>query len=49
MNKQAYRTPLLLTLALALFFNACNKTEDYSNIVYKNYLTYEIDRAGNHS
>lgn len=47
MNKLAFYPILLPALVLVLFFNACNKSEDYSFIVYKNYLTYEIDRAEN--
>ncbi|MFO7671647.1 MAG: hypothetical protein R6W31_18455 [Bacteroidales bacterium] len=46
MNKLSYITILFLFVGLAIF-NACNKTEDYSHIVYKNYLTYEINRAEN--
>lgn len=45
MNKLAFHTILLLILPL--LFNACDRSEDYSSIVYKNYLTYEIDRAEN--
>lgn len=46
MNKPSYITLLFLALGSVLTYNACNKTEDYSNIIYKNYLTYEINRAG---
>lgn len=44
-NKLAYTAMLLLAMASLLSFNACTKTEDYSDIVYKNYLNYEINRA----
>ena len=47
MNKLAYTSILFLYLASFLSFNACNKSEDYSHIVYKNYLSYEINRAEN--
>ncbi len=47
MNKLAYTTILFLAMASLLSFNACTKTEDYSHIVYKNYLSYEINRAEN--
>ncbi len=39
MNKLAYTKILLLAIATAISFNACNKTEDYSDLVYKNYLS----------
>lgn len=47
MNKLNYTAILFLVLASSIFFNACTKPEDYSHIVYKNYLTYEINRADN--
>ena len=45
MNKPSYITLLFLTLGSGLTFNACDKSEDYSHIIYKNYLSYEINRA----
>ena len=45
MNKPSYITLLFLILASVLTFNACDKSEDYSHIIYKNYLSYEINRA----
>ncbi len=45
MNKPSYTLLLFLALASVHTFNACDKSEDYSHIIYKNYLSYEINRA----
>jgi len=45
MNKLNYTAILFLAIASSIAFTACTKSEDYSHIVYKNYLSYEIDRA----
>ncbi len=45
MKKIRFLIILILTLAYAGLFNACNSEDDYSNIVYKNYLSYEIKSA----
>lgn len=47
MKKLKFTPILLFTIAWALLITSCDKTEDYSDIVYKNYLSYEINRAGN--
>ncbi len=36
---------LIISVGLFLSFQACEKKQDYSNIVFKNYLGYEINRA----
>ena len=38
---------LILILTIFAFSGSCEKVEDYSHIVYKNYLSYEIRRATN--
>jgi len=47
MNTKNNTTLLLIALMVIFTFNACEEKEDYSHIVFKNYLTYEINRAAN--
>jgi len=44
-NKNYIR--LLIVLILSSMMISCEEKEDYSHIIFKNYLTYEINRAGN--
>lgn len=47
MIKKLYNTRLLIALMLSTILLSCEEKEDYSHIVYRNYLSYEINRAGN--
>lgn len=45
MKKIRFFIILIMTLGISGLFNACSSEDDYSNIVFKNYLSYEIKRA----
>lgn len=47
MRKIRYIAILLVLTGMAILYNSCEKEEDYSHLIYKNYLTYEINRATN--
>jgi len=36
---------LILFTGLVIILDSCEKKEDYSHLIYKNYLTYEIERV----
>ena len=45
MKNRQYSTVLILFLGITLIWISCEKKEDYSHIVFSNYLSYEISRA----
>ncbi|MEE9463876.1 MAG: hypothetical protein V3V53_18720, partial [Bacteroidales bacterium] len=45
MRKLSCISILLLLLSPVILLNSCEKKEDYSHIIYKNYLTWEINSA----
>ena len=45
MRKLSCISYLMIFLSPVIILNSCEKNEDYSNLIYKNYLTYEINRA----
>jgi hypothetical protein len=45
MKKRFYFPVLLVLICPVILLNSCENREDYSHIVYSNYLTYEIGRA----
>ena len=47
MKIQKNTTLPLIALMVMSMLCACEEKEDYSHIVFKNYLTYEINRATN--
>ena len=46
MKSTIYISVLVFTMVLGNLLISCNKEKDYSSITYRNYLRYEIDRAG---
>lgn len=45
MKKRFYFPILMVLISPVMLLNSCDNREDYSHIVYSNYLTYEIERA----
>ncbi len=45
-TKKIWFLPFIVLMTMALL-SSCEEKEDYSHIVFKNYLTYEINRATN--
>ena len=45
MKKLQYNITLMIILSMICLFIACEKQNDYSDVVFSNYLSYEIDRA----
>ena len=45
MRNTQYHKILMLLLGMIYIFTSCQEEEDYSHIVYSNYLSYEINSA----